>query len=138
MSLSVKLPQTPYLTRSEGIAIAVIPHFLESESNLELGHYVYSYTITIANEGTTPVQLIARKWIIKDSFNNTEVVEGDGVVGQQPRLEPGTSFTYSSFCPLRTPSGSMEGHYEMLNLISGFKFEAKIGQFYLVAPELMN
>ena len=128
---------TPYVTTTRGILIAVKPEFSEQNSNPAAGVYVYTYTITITNQGKEDVQLVSRKWVIQDGFNRTENVVGDGVVGQQPTLKPGESFTYSSFCPLATPTGSMRGTYQMKNDRQE-TFDAVIGEFHLMNKNLVN
>ena len=91
------------------------------------------YTITITNEGHDTVQLLSRHWIITDGSGHVEEVKGPGVVGQQPVLEPGESFTYTSGCPLGTPFGKMEGTYQMVTR-TGEVFEAAIAPFTLSEP----
>jgi ApaG protein len=123
-------------TTTRGVTVSVQPEFNEENSNAEAGVYVYTYTITITNNGNDTVQLVSRHWIITDGFNKVENVKGPGVVGNQPILKPGDSFTYTSFCPLSTPSGSMKGTFQM----KGEKgnFDAVIGEFRLQHKSLVN
>jgi ApaG protein len=95
--------------------------------------WFFPYTITIVNEGSETVQLLARHWLITDGNNNVHEVRGPGVVGQQPTLQPGESFTYTSGCPLATPFGMMEGTYQMATT-GGEPFDVKIAAFELGQP----
>ena len=122
-----------YEHESSGVKISVIPDYLEDESDPDEGRYVWAYTIEIENTGREAVQLLARKWVITDSMGRTEHVQGEGVVGEQPVIEPGESFRYTSGAPLGTPSGFMEGSYEMRRR-SGESFAAIIPGFSLDRP----
>lgn len=117
-------------TVTQGIRIKVRSQYLPEQSDPQSQYYFFQYHIEIINEGVETVQLINRNWIITDGEGKVEEVHGAGVVGQQPVLEPGESFEYSSFCPLKTPMGSMKGSYEM-QLESGEMFLAEIGEFPL-------
>jgi ApaG protein len=122
-----------YEAVTNGIRIRVTPQYLEEESSPEEGRYVWAYTIDILNEGTETVQLRTRHWRITDATGHTEEVRGPGVVGQTPVLEPGTSFRYTSGCPLTTPSGIMVGSYQMTTE-SGERIEVAIPAFSLDSP----
>ncbi len=124
-------------TTTQGIRVAVTPRFLEDKSNPQANKFVFSYTVTITNTGAIAVQLISRKWVIKDADGDIETVEGPGVVGEKPVLQPGQSFEYTSFCPLETPFGSMEGHYNMV-AADGTRFKALIEPFGLAIPGTLN
>ena len=102
-----------YETVTRGIRVRVTPQYLEEESAPDERRYLWSYTIEIANEGSEVVQLRSRHWRITDGDGRTEEVRGPGVVGQTPTIQPGTSFRYTSGCPLPTPSGIMVGSYQM-------------------------
>jgi ApaG protein len=91
--------------------VEVQPQYLPEQSVPEQDSYGFSYTVTVANVGDTPAQLIARHWIIRDARGHIEEVKGLGVIGHQPLLQPGESFRYTSGCRLRTPNGTMEGRY---------------------------
>ncbi len=117
-------------TTTSGIRVGATAYYLPDESDPEDRKYVFGYTIVIANEGPEVAQLISRHWIIIDGVGRREEVEGPGVVGQTPRLEPGHAFKYESFCPLKTPWGTMEGVYRMRRE-NGETFDAHIGRFYL-------
>jgi len=122
---------------TQGIKISVVSKYLVDESTPEENKFLYSYEVTIANEGQETVQLLNRHWIIKDSYNNVEEVRGEGVIGQTPVIAPGRSFTYTSWCPLRTEWGTMRGTYGM-ERPTGESFEALIPPFCLLPPHLLN
>jgi len=122
---------------TNGVRVTVQSEYLENESEPHNRHYVFTYHITIANQGEVPVQLLNRHWVITNADGQTEEVNGPGVVGYQPRLAPGQSFQYSSFCPLSTPVGSMQGTYQMLQEDGSF-FDAKIPIFTLAVPGSLN
>ena len=111
--------------------------FRAERSDPEKARWLFSYTVRIANEGDLPAQLVARHWIITDANGEREEVAGEGVVGHQPRLEPGQQFEYTSFCLLGTPHGSMRGSHRMLR-DDGSTFEARIAPFPLLVPGIVN
>lgn len=128
-------PQSPDSTAlTEGIRVHARAEYVSEESDPELARYYFAYTITIANEGGEPAQLLERHWIIKDADNQREDVVGPGVVGQTPRILPGKSFTYRSACPLPTRWGTMEGSFKMKR-DDGSTFPAAVGRFFLVSHE---
>ena len=102
-----------YSKTTNKISITVKPYYLEDQSEPDEQHYVWAYQITINNTGEETVQLKNRYWKIIDSNGINQEVRGSGVVGEQPILQPGEKFEYTSGTPLSTPSGFMEGHYEM-------------------------
>ena len=122
-----------YQHETDGVKISVEPDYLEDESVPEESRYVWAYTVEIENTGDEPVQLLARKWVITDSMGRTEHVQGLGVIGEQPVIEPGERFRYTSGAPLRTPSGFMSGSYEMQRQ-DGASFAATIPGFSLDRP----
>jgi len=122
-----------YSKTTKKISITVNPYFLEEQSEPDDQHYVWAYQVTIDNQSKEKVQLKNRYWKIIDSNGTKQEVSGQGVVGEQPVLNPGEKFEYTSGTPLSTPSGFMEGHYEM-ETIEGVKFEAYIPQFSLDSP----
>lgn len=124
-------------TTTRGVRIQVESRFLPERSNAQTEKFVFAYTVTISNESDATVQLISRRWVITDGDNDVETVEGPGVVGEQPVLMPGQSFEYTSYCPLATPFGTMEGHYVMMTA-SGERFPAKISPFGLATPGALN
>jgi ApaG protein len=110
--------------------VTVVPQFLPEQSSPEQGLYSFAYTITIANSGEIPAQLISRHWFITNALGQIEEVKGLGVVGHQPLLKPGESFEYTSGCRLRTPSGTMRGSYFCV-AEDGERFEVEIPAFTL-------
>ena len=128
------MAKTLYYKLTEGIRISVRPSFLSSQSRPALGHFVFGYAVRIENVGIEPAKLISRLWRIHDSIGLGEdhEVRGDGVVGEQPRLEPGQVHEYQSYCILKSPTGFMEGHYEFVK-DDGGRFVALIPRFDLDA-----
>ena len=126
-----------YDTITRNIQVCVEPLFLEEESAPESNHYVWAYKITIYNLGSERVQLLNRYWKITDSKGIVKEVNGPGVVGEQPVLKPGDSYEYMSGAPLPTPSGLMEGTYEMVNE-TGESFDVEIPVFSLDSPYEKN
>ncbi len=118
---------------TEGIRVTVQSAFRAERSEPDRGRWLFTYTVRIANEGEAAAQLVARHWIITDANGERQEVEGDGVVGHQPRHAPGERFEYTSFCVLQTPHGSMRGTYRMVRP-DGSEFEARIAPFPLVVP----
>lgn len=119
------------------IEVTVETQFLPEQSAPDAGRYFFVYRIHIANIGSVAVQLIARHWIITDAAGNVEEVRGLGVVGNQPLLQPGESFEYTSGCPLPTPVGTMRGTYQML-AADGTRFDAPISEFVLAMPRTLH
>ncbi len=124
-----------YRAVTRGIEVSVEPFYLEDQSDPDENRYVWGYRITIANNSTETVQLRSRYWQITDANGHVEEVRGAGVVGEQPTLEPGDSFQYSSGCPLTTTSGVMVGRYQMQGN-GGSMFEIDIPAFSLDMPDL--
>jgi len=124
-----------YRAVTRGIEVSVEPFYLEEQSDPDENRYVWGYRITIANNSTETVQLRSRYWQITDANGHVEEVRGAGVVGEQPTLEPGDSFQYSSGCPLTTTSGVMVGRYQMQGNGGGM-FEVDIPAFSLDMPDL--
>ena len=122
---------------TRGIRVQVESSYIEERSEPQDSYYFFAYRITISNVGLETSQLLSREWIITDSDGNVERVQGPGVVGEQPVLRPGENFEYTSFCPLRTSVGSMQGSYTM-QTTTGEKFEAEIAPFTLAVPGVVN
>jgi ApaG protein len=118
---------------TRGVRVSVLSEYAPDRSNPAKNEWFFLYTITITNEGAEIVQLISRHWLITDAGGHVEEVKGPGVVGQQPILAPGQSFTYTSGCPLSTPYGTMQGTYQMAAR-SGDFFDVKIAPFTLSEP----
>lgn len=115
------------------ITVTKDPRYISEQSDPLNQKFVWSYEITIHNEGEEIVQLLSRYWRITDTTGRVEDVHGLGVIGQQPLIKPGKRFIYTSFCQLMTPQGTMEGYYEMQNLDEE-RFDAMIPKFVLSAP----
>ena len=126
-----------YSKKTRKINITVNPFFLDDQSEPDEQHFVWAYQVTIDNQGNEKVQLKTRYWKIIDSNGSEQEVKGEGVVGEQPILNPGEKFEYTSGTPLSTPSGFMGGYYEM-ETKTGKKFEAIIPQFSLDSPFIKN
>jgi ApaG protein len=119
------------------IDISVKTRFVEEQSVAEKGQFVFAYTITIANQSSISVQLKSRHWIITDKRNQIQEVKGIGVIGQQPVLEPGSSFTYTSSAMLATETGTMEGSYQMCTE-NNENFSVPIPAFVLIHPKKLH
>ncbi len=123
-----------YEAVTRNIRVSVTPQYLESESRPEISRYFWAYTVVIENEGSETVQLRSRYWHITDATGQVQEVRGAGVVGEQPQIEPGGSYSYTSGCPLDAPSGIMVGRYQMLSE-TGETFEIEIPAFSLDSPD---
>jgi ApaG protein len=119
------------------IAVSAAPQFIADQSDPASERYVFAYTITIENVGTVPAQLISRHWIITDGNSRVQEVRGLGVVGQQPLLNPGETFEYTSGCQLDTSVGTMRGRFQM-TAEDGTQFEAVVEEFTLSIPRVLH
>ena len=119
------------------IEVSAKAFYVEDQSDPEKNHYVFGYKIKVTNTGEVAAQLVSRHWLITDSNHRVEEVRGLGVIGQQPTLQPGESFEYTSGCPLATPVGTMRGEYQML-AADGTKFDAAIPEFTLSVPRILH
>lgn len=124
-------------TTTRGIRVQVEAIYIPERSRPREGHYFFAYHVRISNVGTERAQLLTREWIINDSDGQVERVNGPGVVGEQPTLNPGETFEYTSFCPLKTAVGTMHGSYQMVTA-SGERFDAVIAPFTLAVPNALN
>ena len=122
---------------TNGIRVEVLSQHVPENSRPQAGEWLFQYTVRITNQSKETVQLVSRHWIITDAVDHEENVQGPGVVGQQPVLEPGESFQYSSWCPLRTPTGTMHGTYQMV-AEDGQHFDAPIPSFTLSVPRILH
>ena len=120
------------MENSDDIKINSEVEFLENQSEPENDRFVFSYTIRISNRGNENITLLSRHWIITDDNNTVEEVTGDGVIGQQPEIAPGTTFSYTSGAIIKTQVGTMQGSYKMITANS-IKFDAQIKPFLLAA-----
>ena len=125
------------MATTNGIRIEVVSSYLPEKSFPRQRQYLFAYHVTIANIGDETAQLQSRRWVITDGNGETQIVEGPGVIGEQPVLEPGMAFEYTSYCPLTTPFGTMHGHYVMIRA-GGESFEAEIAPFMLAVPNAVN
>lgn len=121
-----------YTAITDAVRVTVRPVYLDGQSNVLERKFVFAYFITIANQGSAPVQLMRRHWVIRHASGKQEEVEGEGVVGKQPVLQPGGEHDYNSYCVLETPEGSMEGTY-LMRREDGSEFRAVIPKFNLRA-----
>lgn len=127
------MPAQPFFHReSHGIRVTVRPRFVPAQSLPEAGRFVFAYFVRIENVSAQTVQLLSRRWLIHDALGDDLEVVGEGVVGQQPTLPPGTVHEYSSFCVLGAATGYMEGHYTFVRA-DGSAFDAQIPRFELAA-----
>jgi ApaG protein len=130
-------PTTTSSSITDGIRVSVTSRYIPEQSVPRLKRFVWAYTIRIVNESTTAAKLVSRHWVIVDANQKVEEVRGPGVVGEQPRLEPGQSFQYTSGCVLQTSRGTMRGEYQMTR-DDGTSFDAEIAPFALELPATLN
>jgi len=123
---------------TNGVTIRVMTKYLAQQSRPEDQQFNYGYHVTITNERSEPVKLISRFWKIKSAGAPTKVVEGEGVIGQQPIIGPNSSYQYNSWCPLTSRFGAMKGYYVMEDQITGEVIEVEIPEFELVFPPVLN
>lgn len=119
------------------IKVSVQTAYLPGQSAPEQNRYVFAYTVTITNAGSMPAKLLTRHWVITDANSQTREVRGEGVIGEQPYLAPGTSFEYTSGTVLETPVGTMSGSYQMV-ADDGTRFDAEIPSFTLSVPRTLH
>lgn len=124
-------------SRKYHITVTAATQFIPDQSDEAANRYVFAYTITITNTGTTAAQLISRHWIITDAHQDVQEVRGIGVVGEQPMLQPGQKFEYTSGTAIATPVGGMRGSYQMV-AEDGEHFEAEIPEFALSMPRVLH
>ena len=124
-------------TANPKIRVEVETSYVEEQSDPRDKRFVFSYTITIRNDGPVPARLLTRHWIITDANGNVKETRGDGVVGEQPYLKPGQGFRYSSGAVIETPVGTMQGSYQMV-ADGGQQFDAPIAPFRLAMPGVLH
>ncbi len=125
------------MSKNNACRVEVTPFYIESQSSPKENRYVFAYTITITNIGTDAAKLLSRYWLITDSNGKIQEVSGEGVVGEQPYLQPGGSFRYTSGVIIETPVGTMQGKYRMLT-DTGEQFDAQIPRFTLSIPRTLH
>jgi ApaG protein len=123
---------------TKGVKVSVEVEYKPEYSSPSQYHFVFTYKVTIANKSVSTIQLLSRHWHIHDVQTSKKEIEGEGVIGQQPILEPGDSYQYISGCNLKSGIGKMYGTYQMERIIDGKKIEVKIPEFTLIAPFKLN
>jgi len=123
---------------TQGIKVSVETNFEGTFYKNHKMQYAFAYTVTIENQSKDTVQLTSRHWQISDALNDIEIVDGEGVIGKKPVLQPGEKHIYSSGCLLFSPFGSMKGYYSMINFTNTRKFRVAIPSFKLSEPSAMN
>jgi ApaG protein len=126
-----------YTELTQEIEVEVRPLYLEEESRPELSQYLFKYDVTIYNHSPSSIQLISRHWIITDGNGRIEEVKGPGVIGEQPIIPPGKSYSYSSFCPIPTPTGNMRGSYQIVTS-DNQRLEIRIPLFFLRSDMILH
>lgn len=121
--------ENTYREVTKDIEVEVIPIFIPEQTQF-VNQYLYTYNVSITNHSSEPCQLLRRRWVIVDGTGHKDVVEGDGVVGEQPLLQPGDNYQYSSYCPLATPTGNMRGSFFFIDS-NKREFEVKVPLFFL-------
>lgn len=124
-------------TITEGVRVEVRTAWLKERSSPLFGQYVFAYQVTISNESSSPVQLLRRRWIITDAVGQKRLVEGEGVIGEQPVILPGSTHQYISGCDFTTPIGKMKGYYTMVRP-GGDEIRVRIPEFTMIVPQLLN
>ena len=124
-------------TTTRGIRVQVTSSYVPDKSSPRESTYLFTYHVRISNVGDETAQLVSREWIITSSEGDVERVKGPGVVGEKPVLQPGGAFEYTSYCPLKTNVGSMQGSYQMVTA-GGERFDAQIAPFTLAVPNALN
>lgn len=124
-------------TSNYRIEVTAEAHFIPDQSDESQARYVFAYRIRIANTGSMPAQLISRHWIITDANQHVQEVRGLGVIGEQPRIQPGDAYEYSSGASIATPVGTMRGAYQM-QADDGTQFEAAVPEFILAMPRVLH
>ncbi|MFM2375693.1 MAG: Co2+/Mg2+ efflux protein ApaG [Bacteroidota bacterium] len=125
-------------SRTDNVIVSVQTAYVPERSSPEVDQYVFAYRIRITNDSTDTVRLLRRLWIITDGYGHKRKVEGDGVVGLQPVILPGTSHEYVSGCDFHTPVGQMRGHYVMTRLDDLQEFKVRIPTFVMATPMILN
>ena len=123
---------------TEGIEISVETQYYAAQSNPAANQYFFVYQITISNKSDFTVQLLNRHWEITDGYGKTRIVDGEGVVGEKPVIEPNTTYSYNSGCDLETDTGKMHGYYTMIRLIDDVPLKAIIPEFVMILPAKLN
>jgi len=123
---------------TEGIKVSVKTSYQKDFSKPKNSEFIFSYEIRIDNHSQRTIQLLRREWTIVDAFGQARIVEGEGVIGNQPVIEPGGFHQYNSGCQLETPQGKMHGHYTMERISDGAELKVQIPEFHMTAPFKLN
>lgn len=123
---------------TEGIQVSVKTSYQKEFSKPKNSEFIFSYEIRIDNFSQRTIQLLRREWTIVDAFGHARIVEGEGVIGNQPVIEPGGFHQYNSGCQLETEQGKMSGHYTMERISEGAEFRVNIPEFHMTAPFKLN
>lgn len=121
-----------------GVEVSVKSNFMPKLSRPSFGYFVFTYDITITNNNEFPVQLLTRKWFCIDSTGEVDMVEGEGVLGVQPTIQPGESYSYQSGTHFSSPIGKMSGSYTFINSLNEDEFDVNIPEFQMVVPFVLN
>lgn len=124
-------------TQTHDFQVSLKSVYVAAQSRPDESYYFFAYKVSITNKGNAPAQLMSRHWIISESSGKLEEVRGPGVVGVQPKIQPGQTFEYESACPLTSSTGSMRGQYQFL-AENGETFNVEIPEFYLIAPQALH
>ena len=122
---------------TSGVKVQVISKYIPEHSNPDIPRYFFAYWVTITNDSETNIKLLDRHWEITDANGRSNLIDGEGVIGKQPIINTGTSFSYNSFCPLETEFGLMTGHYQMKRE-DGHFMKVQIPKFQLISPFTIN
>ena len=122
---------------TSGIKVQVVSRYIPEHTNPDIPRYFFAYWVTITNESESTIKLLDRHWEITDATGKFEVVDGEGVIGKQPTIKAGASFSYNSFCPLETEFGMMTGHYQVKRE-DGHFIKINIPKFQLISPFSIN
>jgi len=137
MTIDTSSITSEFLDINHDISVSVKTEYIASQFIEHEKHYVFSYSISITNNGSKAVKLLSRYWLITDGDNKTSTVAGEGVIGKQPTIEPAKTFTYTSGCILKTPVGTMEGHYQVVDNDNKLQ-QVEIPVFGLAQPNILN
>ena len=130
---SEKIPEST----TSGIKVQIVSKYLPEHTNPDIPRYVFAYWVTITNDSKTTIKLLDRHWEITDATGKLEIVDGEGVIGKQPTIRAGTSFSYNSFCPIETEFGVMAGYYQVKRE-DGHFMKIEIPKFKLISPFSIN
>lgn len=136
--MSIWTRQMIYTSTTHSVKVSVKTRFEDHLSDADKLNFIFSYTVLIENLSSAPIKLMRRHWHIVDSLHNNKEVEGNGVIGEQPTIEPGQHHQYESWCSLKSEAGKMWGSYLFVNAETNMKFHVNIPEFHLFAPHLLN